>query len=143
MVPCAPAVGGMAKFIQLSRVLFIAGSLIALCSSVPLALLSAPDMQLVNTAEDWQMGLRWFADGVTQSPAVWAFSLPQWSYKLVMLLWALWLASAVLRWLPWCWQQLTVHGFWPQSAPKPVKSDKANDTVADVAASSESDNTVG
>lgn len=127
----APAVGGMAKFTQLSRVLFIAGSLIALCSSVPLALLSAPDMQLVNTAEDWQMGLRWFADGVTQSPAVWAFSLPQWSYKLVMLLWALWLASAVLRWLPWCWQQLTVHGFWPQSAPK--VSNTADEPAVDAA----------
>lgn len=112
----APSVGRMAKFLQFSRLTFIAISLIGLCSAVPTTLLSAPDMQLVNTAIDWQAGLRWFADGVTQSPAVWAFSLPQWSYKLVMLLWALWLASAILRWLPWCWQQLTVHGVWPASA---------------------------
>lgn len=110
--------GGMAKLAQFSRVVFIASALIGLCSAVPTALLSAPDMQLVNTADDWQAGLRFFADGVTQSPAVWAFSLPQWSYKLVMLLWALWLASAILRWLPWCWQQLTVHGFWPASRVK-------------------------
>lgn len=118
VAPC----GGMAKLAQCSRVVFIASALIGLCSAVPTALLSAPDMQLVNTADDWQAGLRWFADGVTQSPAVWALSLPQWSYKLVMLLWALWLASAILRWLPWCWQQLTVHGFWPASSVKSAVS---------------------
>ncbi|HAT40783.1 MAG TPA: hypothetical protein DCS87_03550 [Rheinheimera sp.] len=135
----APSVGGLAKLLQASRLVFIAGALIGLCSSVPMALLSAPDMHLVNTADDWQMGLRWFADGVTQSPAVWAFSLPQWSYKLVMLLWALWLASAILRWLPWCWQQLTVQGFWPQSAPKVLTPSVA--AVASKDAANKADNT--
>lgn len=126
--------GGLAKFAQFSRLVFIAGALIGLCSAVPTALLSAPDMQLVNTADDWQAGLRWFADGVTQSPAVWAFSLPQWSYQLVMLLWALWLASAILRWLPWCWQQLTVHGFWPASSAKPSAESPAAAVTAHSAA---------
>ena len=32
-----------------------------------------------------------------------------WWYRLLMLLWALWLASSMVRWLPWAWKQFS-HG---------------------------------
>lgn len=30
-----------------------------------------------------------------------------WWYRLLMLLWALWLASSMVRWLPWAWKQFS------------------------------------
>jgi hypothetical protein len=29
-----------------------------------------------------------------------------------MLLWALWLSFALLRWLPWAWRQYASEGVW-------------------------------
>lgn len=103
--------------LQLLRILSVLVAVISLIAAVPLGLLSYPDMHWVQVDGQWQ-GLRWFSDQVSQTPSVWAFSLPIWAYKFAMLLWALWLASAMLRWLPWAWQQLTRHGLWPQAAVK-------------------------
>jgi hypothetical protein len=36
-------------------------------------------------------------------------SVSIWWYRLLMLLWALWLASSMVRWLPWAWKQFS-HG---------------------------------
>jgi hypothetical protein len=35
-----------------------------------------------------------------------------WWYKAAMLLWALWLAFALVRWLPIAWKALGSGGFW-------------------------------
>ena len=36
-------------------------------------------------------------------------SVSIWWYRFLMLLWALWLASSMVRWLPWAWKQFS-HG---------------------------------
>ena len=58
-------------------------------------------------------GLTWFVDRssaqLTQPTVI---SVSIWFYKLAMLLWALWLSFALLRWLPWAWRQFSTHGLW-------------------------------
>jgi hypothetical protein len=46
-----------------------------------------------------------------------------------MLLWSLWLATALVRWLPWAWRQLSAGGFWP--APANLVTPDINTAVAD------------
>jgi len=57
--------------------------------------------------------LSWFNDQAPgELPIPWALSLSMWWYKAAMLLWALWLAFALVRWLPIAWKALGLGGFW-------------------------------
>lgn len=84
----------------------------ALISSIPASLLSRPDMMVVGNASSASY-LNWYQDqGNGVIPTAWAITLPLWVYRIAMLLWALWLAFALMRWLPWAWRNLGVHGYW-------------------------------
>jgi hypothetical protein len=100
------------KWMQAGLFLLSVIALGALLSSIPYSLLSAPDMHITgNGSNAWY--LRWYQDqSANEFPQAWVVSLPLWSYKLVMLLWSLWLASALLKWIPWGWKQLSHHGLW-------------------------------
>jgi hypothetical protein len=52
-------------------------------------------------------------------------SVSIWFYRLLMLAWALWLATALIRWLKWGWDQFGAGGLWKRSPKKA----KARDTV--------------
>ena len=57
--------------------------------------------------------LPWFVDRTaSQLPQPFVLSVSIWFYKLAMLLWALWLSFALLRWLPWAWRQYASEGVW-------------------------------
>ena len=61
--------------------------------------------------------LRWFADQTDSSiPEASVWSLPLWTYKALILAWALWLSFALMRWLPWIWECFAGrpggHGLW-------------------------------
>ncbi len=117
--------GNLARLSVLSLVVLLVGALLALLVSVPQGLMSSPDMALVNPLGGYNQ-LSWYQDYTSGAlPQPWVFSLPLWVYQLAMLLWALWLASSLLRWLPWCWQQLSVHGFWPRAAEPKVAENNA------------------
>jgi hypothetical protein len=65
--------------------------------------------------------LTWFNDlAAGPLPAPWVLSLSLWWYKLAMLLWALWLAFALVRWVPPAWRGLTAGGFWRKNLPRPA-----------------------
>jgi len=83
-----------------------------LVSAIPYGLLATPDMS-VRGAGSTQQELSWFVDRVSGSmPAPSAISISLWWYKAAMLAWALWLTTALLRWLPWAWRAFNVHGIW-------------------------------
>src|SRR6266851_2717621 len=70
--------------------------------------------------------LQWFHDRTAGTlPRMWAVSLPLMAFRLAMLLWALWLASALLKWLSWGWGCFSEGGLWrsttgEQAQPLPV-----------------------
>jgi hypothetical protein len=85
-------------------------ALVALVASIPFGLLGEPDMHIVSPVTG---GLSWFVDrtaGLT--PDAGAVSVSQWFYKAAMLVWALWLSFALLRWLPWAWRSFAHGGVW-------------------------------
>ena len=90
-------------------------TLIAIASivgSLPRGLLGSPDMHVVGN-NSYGNTLAWFADRADSAlPTAYAYSLPLWIYKVLILLWALWLSFALLRWLPWVWRCFSSQGYW-------------------------------
>lgn len=90
-------------------------------ASVPWGLLSSPDMMLAGN-NVYGNQLSWFADySASALPQTSVFSVPIWLYKGLMLLWAIWLSFAVIRWIRFAWNALNVSGFW-RPRPKKVKN---------------------
>jgi hypothetical protein len=94
---------------QVVLALFSVAALAVLISAIPFGLLGEPDMGLAHGPQ----GLPWFVDRTAaQLPQPFVISVSIWFYKLAMLLWALWLSFALLRWLPWAWRQFASEGVW-------------------------------
>lgn len=51
-------------------------------------------------------------------PAFWSVSI--WWYRLLMLLWALWLATSLLQWLQWGWQKFSQGTCWKKTTKMSV-----------------------
>ncbi len=57
--------------------------------------------------------LVWYVDRVAETlPSAGIISLPVLVWRLAMLLWSLWLVSALLRWLPRAWRSFSEGGLW-------------------------------
>jgi len=100
-------------------------SMLVLIFTITNSLLARPDMHITGNGS-YAYSLVWFADRAKELyPQAWVISLPLWGYRLAMLLWSLWLAFAVLRWLKWGWAQINHLGLWYKQEPtKPKASPK-------------------
>ncbi|MFM9115666.1 MAG: hypothetical protein ACKOU6_05840 [Planctomycetota bacterium] len=80
-------------------------------------LLGQPEMFIAGNGSTRTV-LNWFESRVSATlPTPSVISVSIWFYRILMLLWALWLATALLRWLMWGWRQLTQGGGW-RSLPR-------------------------
>lgn len=108
------------NLLQIALAFFTVIALIVLISAVPKGLLGVPDMHVAgNDSSAWQ--LRWFADQTADAlPRGGVFSVSLWAYKIAMLLWALWLANALIGWLRWGFEAWTREGYWRKDERKPA-----------------------
>jgi hypothetical protein len=108
------------NLLQIGLALFTAIALAVLISAVPKGLLGLPDMHVAgNGSTAW--ALRWFADQTTDAlPRGGVLSVSLWVYKIAMLLWALWLANALIGWLRWGFEAWTREGYWRKREPRAV-----------------------
>ncbi|MEI6323023.1 MAG: hypothetical protein WCP60_07985 [bacterium] len=83
-------------------------------------LLGSPRMFIIgNYSHAWM--LQWSeprCGNVLPQPGCLTISI--WWYRLLMLLWALWLASSMVRWLPWAWKQFSHGGIFFRRVKKTV-----------------------
>ena len=93
-------------------------ALAVLVSAVPKGLLGLPDMHVAgNGSTAWQ--LAWFADQTDDAlPHAGVLSVSIWVYKIAMLLWALWLANALIGWLRWGFDAWSRGGYWRPRKPR-------------------------
>ncbi len=106
------------NMVQLVLGLWTLVALTTLFAAVAQGLLGSPDMQIAGNGSS-AFNLHWYQDRFDQSlPVAWALSVSIWVYRLLMLLWALWLANALLNWLRWGWVQFSSDGIWKKSVPK-------------------------
>jgi hypothetical protein len=77
---------------------------------VAAGLLGNPKMFITGNGSSPDV-LRWYqaqSDGPLPEPALASVSI--WWYRFLMLLWALWLAASLVRWLRWGWNQFSSGG---------------------------------
>jgi hypothetical protein len=87
-------------------------ALISLFYAIKLGLLGHPDMQIGGNGST-AYSLRWFQDiSESELPEARVFSVPLMVYRILMLIWSLWLSFALLRWLPWGWSCFSEGGLW-------------------------------
>ena len=85
-------------------------------------LLGSPDMQITGNNSSRHL-LNWYADrSDTTLPTAWIITVPVLVYRSLMLLWAIWLAFALLKWLLWGWTCYATHGYWRELKLKKKKS---------------------
>jgi hypothetical protein len=92
------------RAMQVFHVLLTIVALGILISVVTAGLLGSPRMFIVgNNSSDFT--LQWFTPMSGKDlPKPWILSISIWYYRLMMLLWALWLANSLLRWLMRWWR---------------------------------------
>jgi hypothetical protein len=101
------------KLIQVGLCCYTIGFLGCLCGAVYYGLVSNPDMLVAGASSTDVLELSWYEDrigGVFATPLV--ISLPVVAFRLLNLVWALWLASSLVRWLGWGWKQYAQGGLW-------------------------------
>jgi hypothetical protein len=55
----------------------------------------------------------WFRDRtIAALPRPEVISVPMWIYKTLIIVWALWVVAALVRWLKWAWQSWSAGGYW-------------------------------
>jgi hypothetical protein len=107
------------NLLQLGLAALTVLALCVLVGAVPQGLLGLPDMHVAGNHSSGS-NLHWFADRSDGAlPLAGVFSLPLWIYKLAMLVWALWLANALIGWLRWAFDAWTHGGYWRKREPKP------------------------
>ncbi len=98
--------------LQIILLLLTLGALVSMLLIVGEGLLGRPEMFIIGNGS-YGANLIWFEPRVIESlPQPAAFSVTIWVYRLFMLLWALWLAIALIQWLRWGWDQFRHEHIW-------------------------------
>jgi hypothetical protein len=89
-----------------------------LLAAVQNGLLGYPNMQVSGWNSN-SYTLNWYLDrSVNEMPQAWIVSVPVMVYRVLMLLWAIWMAFSLIKWLRWGWSCYSKQGYW---MPKPSK----------------------
>ncbi|MGR9052439.1 MAG: hypothetical protein ACU84J_07310, partial [Gammaproteobacteria bacterium] len=117
---------GYFNSLQVCIGLLTLAALLLLFAAIQQGLLGSPEMQITgNDSSPYQ--LNWYQDrSPAKLPEATVVSVPLMAYRILMLAWSLWLASALLSWLKWGWQCFSHQGLW-QSRP-PETEGKASKT---------------
>ncbi len=93
-------------------------SLSLLFLAVEQGLLSSPDMQIIGNQSS-AFNLNWYQDRSPATlPTATLISVPLIVYRVLMLLWSLWLAVSLLNWLKWGWACFSSNGLWNKTVAK-------------------------
>lgn len=97
---------------QLSLYILSLITLMAVVVSIPMSLLSHPDMGIEGN-NSYANHLIWFADqSQGKLPDISVLSVPTLVYKGIMLLWVMWLSLSLLTWVKWAWSKIGAQGYW-------------------------------
>jgi hypothetical protein len=112
--PASPFWFNLRQLLLLMLTLVFLGCLFG---AVYASLLNTPDMKVAGSGSTDGM-LHWYVDRALGAlPEVWVLSVSLWVWRGVMLLWALWLAHSLVRWLQWGWRKWSSAGVWKPRRP--------------------------
>ncbi len=104
------------NFLQISLVIITLFACFSLLYAVQKGLLGYPDMQIGGNGS-FGHSLTWYQDrNLPALPRPLVLSLPLFVYRCLMLIWALWLAFSLIKWLGWGWTCFAEGGLWRKKA---------------------------
>jgi hypothetical protein len=107
------------NMLQILLVLWTAAALFLIYRGLTHGLLEGPNMSVTGNGSS-DHSLRWFLDRSDGPlPRPWAVTLPGYAYRVLMLLWALWMAVSLLRWFRWGWHAFSSTALWKRSPAAP------------------------
>ena len=96
-------------------------SLIILVFMIPTGLIGLPRMSIVGNGSSSYL-FNWYQDRAGQLlPIVSVYSLPMWFYRVLRLVWSIWLSIKIISWIKWEWKAFSNGGVWLKNPNK--KSD--------------------
>lgn len=109
---------GIFNLVQIGVVFMTLIGVAALVFAISNGLLGHPDMNIVGNGSNSNL-LRWYHD-VSPSllPQAWVFSIPMLTYRVAMLLWALWVSFWLVGILKWGWLRFVTPSLWKKSENK-------------------------
>lgn len=112
------------NFIQVGLFLLVFITVSTLLGVIEQGLLGSPDMQIKgNGSNSYQ--LNWFSDRVSALiPNATFISVPIYIFRLLMLVWSIWLAFAVVKWAQWSWANYSKDGYWRSKPEKTNEKEK-------------------
>jgi len=114
---CDPLKMNVATFNLLQTFLFCLSllSLLLLLVAVNYGLLGAPNMYIAGNGSS-DTYLQWYQERTENAlPSVWMVGVPVFVYRILVLIWALWLALAALSWVKWGWSCFSSGSIWRKS----------------------------
>ncbi len=116
------------NLLQVSLIALTVISLGVFVAIVAEGLLGHPEMFVRGNGSSRTL-LRWYeARSGAELPQPVCYSISIWWYRFAMLLWALWLAAALLRWLRWAWVRFSTGGFFRRMS-RPLRKHRAEPPV--------------
>ncbi|MBF0451458.1 MAG: hypothetical protein HQK75_12205 [Candidatus Magnetomorum sp.] len=101
---------------QLGLILWTGAALYLIYIAIHSGLLGIPNMQINGNGSTWAL-LSWYQDRVTDLlPNPWIIFLPLYVFRIVMLVWALWMAQSLILWIRWMWGCFSNNGVWRSSS---------------------------
>jgi len=88
-------------------------------------LLGTPEMQIAGNQSSAHI-LNWYQDRSSEAlPTAWVISVPLMAYRLLMLIWALWIAFSLINWLRWGWSCFSKDTLWKSTAKPKIATNPA------------------
>jgi hypothetical protein len=112
------------SWMQIGIVLVTLFALCSLAISIPVGLLSSPNMHITGNGSS-AYNFFWYQDRSSLTlPQGWFLSFPIWVYRGVMLLWSVWIAANISKWVKWSWDGFSYRGLWPKKKVKDNNNEK-------------------
>ncbi|MBX2808811.1 MAG: hypothetical protein KTR20_09290 [Cellvibrionaceae bacterium] len=108
--------------LQLGIVLWAAFAIFCLLVAIPMGLLSSPEMKVVGNLSGNHF-YNYYQDRATSDqglPIITVVSVPLFTYRVVMLLWSLWLSTQLIRWAIWGWGCYKEKSAWMNVSKTPT-----------------------
>ncbi|VAW65269.1 hypothetical protein MNBD_GAMMA11-333 [hydrothermal vent metagenome] len=115
------------NFMQIILLMLVFISAITLLFVIQQGLLGSPDMQITGNNSSPYL-LNWFSDRIEKTvPQASIVSVPVYIYRLLMLVWSIWLAFSVIKWAQWGWSNYIKTEYWRNKPPFKAKKTTAKD----------------
>jgi hypothetical protein len=118
--------------------------LVMMAMAVWQGLVVQPDMQVAGPGNNSEQHLSWYLDrSGPLTPSPWLLSVPLWTFRVLMLAWALWAAWSWVGWLRWGYAAFASGGgAWIGREPEPAPPPGTESAATEAADESESEDPI-